>query len=350
MGLVQITGGQFTDFEGNPLVNGYLEMELSHDEQDTTPTPPTQVAAGLRQRIQLDMTGTIPTDPVVKVYANSTLNPADSFYTVMARKQDGTQAWRAPQYWIIPNTDPYNVGNIPPNNPPVSSGATAGSLLLQTNEVNNGSQSILDLHAGTGITLADNGSGRVTLSTSGGGTQTDFFFSTGAVTPVSITATGSVKGASANLVTVLKITIPADCTVSKCSFIQADADDPNSNVSLAIYNSSKVLLVDSGAAIFNAGNGGVKTTTLGSPVALGAGEYYFAQAAEIVGSPSNPVNTYTWGTMTNASLDKGAQIYVSTATRVATAANVRVANVMPATLGALTPVNSSNICAAMFSS
>ena len=43
------------------------------------------------------------------------------------------------------------------------------ALVLQTNGVVNGSQSVLNLAAGTGVTLTDNGSGTVTIASSGGG-------------------------------------------------------------------------------------------------------------------------------------------------------------------------------------
>lgn len=49
------------------------------------------------------------------------------------------------------------------------SGSGGGGIVLKTNGVLNGSQSILDLAAGTNITLSDNGFGVVTISASGGG-------------------------------------------------------------------------------------------------------------------------------------------------------------------------------------
>lgn len=169
MALVQIQGGGFQNLQGEVLVNGYLVLELSHDEQDSSPTPTTQVLGGLRKTIQLDMTGNIPSSPAVKIHANSTLLPAGSFYTVMAFQQNGTQAWRSPQYWIIPNTDPYNVGNIIPTNPPASGSSGGGStLLLQVEGVNNASQSVLNLvdvnvtsNPFDCVSFVDNGAGAV---------------------------------------------------------------------------------------------------------------------------------------------------------------------------------------------
>lgn len=51
------------------------------------------------------------------------------------------------------------------------SGGSGGGigLLLQTNGVDNGSQSLLNLQAGTNVTITDNGSGTITISASGGG-------------------------------------------------------------------------------------------------------------------------------------------------------------------------------------
>jgi YVTN family beta-propeller protein len=48
----------------------------------------------------------------------------------------------------------------------------ASALLLQTNGTNNGSQTLLNLIEGSGITITDNGSGGITISASGGGSIT----------------------------------------------------------------------------------------------------------------------------------------------------------------------------------
>jgi len=54
--------------------------------------------------------------------------------------------------------------------PGTGAGCTGGSgITLKTNGTNNGSQSILNLAAGTNMTLTDNGSGTVTFASSGGG-------------------------------------------------------------------------------------------------------------------------------------------------------------------------------------
>ena len=56
-GKIQITGGAFQDFEGNVLANGYLTMQLSHDEQEAV--DPGEVVAGLILRVPLDANGNV---------------------------------------------------------------------------------------------------------------------------------------------------------------------------------------------------------------------------------------------------------------------------------------------------
>jgi hypothetical protein len=54
----------------------------------------------------------------------------------------------------------------------ILSWAPSSGLTIQTNGTNNGSQSLLNLAAGTGITLTDNGTGTVTIDSSGSGGTT----------------------------------------------------------------------------------------------------------------------------------------------------------------------------------
>lgn len=78
--------------------------------------------------------------------------------------------WAAPQYQTVASTpSPFDVGAWVPNNPPFSgsAGAPVGSLLLQTNGVNNASQNIQNLTAGTDITLTDEGGGEILIAAVG---------------------------------------------------------------------------------------------------------------------------------------------------------------------------------------
>ncbi len=160
-----LSGGNFEDFEGHPLNLGYLIMELNHDESYSA--GPYQVVAGLKQKIQLDALGNI--NPTVQIWSNDVLTPANSFYTIIAYKADGTQASRE-QIWILASSpNPINVGNVVPLNPPGVTPILSGgsSILLQTNSTTNNIQNILNLIGGSGgVTIVSNSFGGTTISVS----------------------------------------------------------------------------------------------------------------------------------------------------------------------------------------
>ncbi len=162
----RITGGNFQDFEGQVLANGYLTLQLSHDAQESV--GPGQVVAGFPRRVPLDANGNIA--GTVLVWPNDQLDPANTYYIVNAYRRDGTLAWAAPQFETVASSpSPFNVGVWIPTNPP-SGGAPVGSILLQNNGTNNESQSILNLEStDSSITITDEGSGNINLQSSGGG-------------------------------------------------------------------------------------------------------------------------------------------------------------------------------------
>ncbi len=168
MALVLLTGGAYQDFGANPLANGYLTMALSHDEQE--PSGPSQVVGGLVLKVPLDGNGNV--SGTVNIWPNDVLSPACSYYVVNAYKSDGTQAWKAPQFYTIASSpNPLNLGNIVPNNPPPVC-ATSG-LTLQTNSVNNASQILLNLTNSATVTFTNTGGGTVSAASSGGLPQPD---------------------------------------------------------------------------------------------------------------------------------------------------------------------------------
>ena len=169
-----LENGSFVDFEGNPLANGYLLMELSHDEQYSASNY--QVVAGLKIKITLDASGNI--NPTVKVFSNDTLLPVGSYYIVRAFRSDGANAWADFQYWTLSSSpNPLDVGTIVPSNPPSSgSGGGSSSVLLQTNGVSNTVQNVENLISGAGISLTADSLGGTTIATTGtGGTATTNF-------------------------------------------------------------------------------------------------------------------------------------------------------------------------------
>jgi hypothetical protein len=165
MAKTQLTGGAFQDAEGNVLANGYILMQVNQDEQINGTNG--QLCAGVQIKILLDSNGNVSQSPAQSVWPNDQLTPSGSWYIVYVYSAAGQLVW-GPWYVTVPtNGGTYNVSNWVPGQ--TLGGAPVGSILLQTNEVNNGSQSLLDLHAGSNITLTDNGSGRITIASSGGG-------------------------------------------------------------------------------------------------------------------------------------------------------------------------------------
>jgi hypothetical protein len=160
----QIVGGNFTDPSGAPLALGYLVFQLSQDEQSSIPG---QITAGRKIQVALDTNGNIPVSPAVYLFANDALNPANSYYTVWAYSATGQLVWGPQVQQVLSSPSPFNANAWVPNSINTSA-VPAPTITLQTNEVNNGSQTLLDLHGGAHITLTDNGSGRVTIDSTGG--------------------------------------------------------------------------------------------------------------------------------------------------------------------------------------
>jgi hypothetical protein len=159
----QIIGGAFQDASGNPLANGTLVFELSQDEQSPTPG---QIGASRKVTVTLDSTGNVPATPPVFVWANDSLNPLNSYYRVTAYSSVGQPVWGPQNQQVLSSPSPFNLNAWVPNSINLSA-TPAPTITLQTNEVANGSQTLLDLHAGSGISLTDDGAGRVTIAGAG---------------------------------------------------------------------------------------------------------------------------------------------------------------------------------------
>ena len=99
----QITGGSFTDSDGNILTNGYLLFKLS---QDAVVNGNTLVCSGSVIKVPLDSNGNIITSPVYKLWPNTVLNPSDTFYLVSAYSAIGQLVWGPnplPKYFHLPH-------------------------------------------------------------------------------------------------------------------------------------------------------------------------------------------------------------------------------------------------------
>ena len=160
-GMTELINGNFADAEGNPVALGYIIMQLNQDAQSSLTS---QVVGGRTIKITLDASGNADTGQYV--WPNTALNPNTTFYIVNVYTAAGQLVW-GPNYMLVNTTPTFDLDGWVPNQVG-SGGAPVGSITLQTNEVNNGSQQLLDLHAGSNITLTDNGSGRVTIDAVGG--------------------------------------------------------------------------------------------------------------------------------------------------------------------------------------
>ena len=341
MGLNNLTGGAFQDMTGSPLQNGYLDCELSHDEQETSTSPHGQVVGGLHRRIFLDNNGNAVTGSAL--WANDVMSPASSYYIVKAYRSDGTLAWKAPQYWTITSApSPLDLGTLVPTNPPGGGLGSFSSITLQTNEVNNGSQTLLDLHAGTNMTLTDNGSGQITLAASGGSTFSTagqgYFLGAQSFAPISDDSGHTAAATnSANQVFGCQLILESSWTVRKVSAMVVTGNGASQNFTAAIYNAAGTTkLIDAGASAFDTtASQKYREVTLGSPVSIGPGVYLFACGAN--GTTGGSVLCHqmeTWFTDMVNGVSSGTPTY----TVLFTAANSLSAGAMPATLGALTAI------------
>ena len=363
---VQLTGGQFQDSEGNLLSGGYLTFKLSQDENVND----SQICAGIKVTVNLDGYGAVIGGQYI--WGNDQLSPINSYYKVTGYKANGQMAWGSNNQQVLGNGGTFDVGSWIPNLitswiPPLQ------PLLLQVNETPNGSQGLLDLHAGADITLVDNGSGRVTISSTSGGvalytneylnsnqaeldlhagsgislvesggmvtiTNTSVyvpptigtsgkggFFSAGFTMLPPYPLTGSAfMSTQNNQVRVWQFENLISRTISKVTTTGATYVSGTAN--FGIYDSTGNLLLDSGP--FNS-NPPVTATNAIPAVTLPPGVYYFAQAAT-----NYAIQFYTF---TNAIPGVNAfTLLNANANRVGYAANTLSGTTLPALLGAIT--------------
>jgi hypothetical protein len=217
-----------------------------------------------------------------------------------------------------------------------TSGGTGGTALtLQVNGTPNVDQLLLNFQGSGGTTVQDQGNGTVTITSSSLTINTPgqgYFWGPGLLTPPQMNlsgATGVFSGTTANVLNVYQFVLPVAVTVSRITilFSQGFGGD---KASVAIYNSAKNLLLDSGA--FDPSNHTTPQTNTVTPVTFPAGVYYLATA-------STDVSDATLGTSFLIGANSPGN---NNFTRFGTAANTYNGTNMPATLGALTPFNGSS--------
>jgi hypothetical protein len=168
---VQLVGGHFQDTMGNILAEGSLVMELVQDEQLSNSTG--QVCGGIKITVPLDEEGNVfgtsgdESEPNQYVWPTDVMTPSGASYTVWGYAADGQLAWGPNYNLLVPSGATFDVDNWIPNSTGNNGAGNTGGITLQTNGTNNGSQQLLDLQQGANITLTDNGSGQITISSAG---------------------------------------------------------------------------------------------------------------------------------------------------------------------------------------
>lgn len=161
---VQLIGGAFQDAEGAVLANGYLKMKLS---QDGSVPSIGSICSGVEVTIKLNSSGSVDTSTPQYVWGNDQIFPANSFYRVTGYTAQGQPAWGPNNQQVVGNGGTFDVGTWVPNQV-LSWTPSISSPLLKTNGVANTIQSVLNLIAGSGVSLTNSG-GNVTVSGGGGG-------------------------------------------------------------------------------------------------------------------------------------------------------------------------------------
>src|SRR5579863_7755852 len=156
-----ITGGANNAYAGQSLVFAGFTNSGNNVTATITASTSTTLVVALTTQVNETHAGTA-TGGTVSIWGTDVLSPVNAYYIVKGYTSKGQLVWGPNAQQIISGAT-FDLNGWIPNQiiswtPPVT------TPTLQTNEVNNGLQSLLDLHAGSNITLTDNGSGRVTVA------------------------------------------------------------------------------------------------------------------------------------------------------------------------------------------
>jgi hypothetical protein len=110
--MTRLTGGNFQDQSGQPLINGYLLFQLSADAKVTATNQ--VLSSGQICKIILDMIGNVAGSQ--SLIANADLTPAGTFYTVGLFDSSGNALWSSPQEIRIPSGASYDLCLFVPAN------------------------------------------------------------------------------------------------------------------------------------------------------------------------------------------------------------------------------------------
>ena len=365
-----LMGGAFQDGLGNVLANGYLTMKLS---QDAAVSGVGIICSGIEITINLDVNGNVVSSPAQSVWANTggVLSPVNTFYKVTGYTAKGQRAF-GPSNQQVAAGATFNLGSWVPNQviqwfPTIGATPLAvevrgaafssttllnfessdssvtitdegsgllnfqgNSLSLEVNSTPNADQELLNLTAGSNISITDAGAGEIIIAampTTFGTAGVGGFFSAGfPMTSMYGTAiSGTTVGAIVNQVTVFQFTLSTQFIISRIS-CYVTVGQTSATVNFGIYDSTGHRLLDSGA--LTASSSSTTESTTITPVTLPPGTYYFAQSSSNTGVQVTGFTNVSppWEEMINA----------HGSVKVGQAANSTSAGVMPTTLGIIT--------------
>lgn len=234
-----------------------------------------------------------------------------------------------------------------------ASGSTGGgggtALVLQANGTPTVNQLLANFRGAGNTTVTSDPAGDFTISS----TATQFstaglgwFLGGQSFSPVSDSAgTAIYSSLPANTVVAVQLVLDAEFVVSKMAAYCITGSGISQPMTAGIYSADgNTLLVNAGAGAFDMGIATRKyrTVTLSSPVTLPAGVYWFAYGATTnanQGSVLSHISEQYFTAMING-IDF--TLPQTLPTRYGTAANLLSAGALPATLGAITPLDNTN--------
>jgi hypothetical protein len=285
------------------------------------------------------------------LWANSVIN-GNTYYTV--EFHNNGRITSSGNYNISGNTNLNTAATISPS--PVPSGPN--TIIFQNNGAMNSSQTTLNLENTDGsITITDEGGGTLNIAATSSGasfsTAGQGFF-LGAQSICGDAASIDSSGESINtddVVYVMQLNLEAAYTVRSAAVYVITSGGSPGTINVGIYSESGAKLLDSGALnMATASSQQFVQATLGSPIVIGPGTYWFAFASTPSGSSSSmlsqAIDQFFVQMVNEISFPNSS----GAVTRFGTAANVLSGGALPATLGTITPAayNATNIPAALF--
>jgi hypothetical protein len=309
MAVRQVISCTWQDEQGNALAGGKIVFEASGD---ALVTGTGELCAGIKGSLTLDSNGQVASSPPQYMWPTDQMSPSNITYTVWVYNANGQLAW-GPNYGLtVPSgVGSFNLCTWVPNQIGSSSGASAGSLVLQVEGVNNAVQSLLNLESTDGsVTITDEGNGSVNLQASGGAPAATLAF-TGS--PIALTQTSNVTGVlGAATINLYFFNIPYEINMANLSWYTVTGDDGSSLSDIGLYSVASPTATVANLVAHIGPTTGITSGTINTlPIAEGtvtlpAGLYLFATTNNTGGgftiSFGIPAQLgYAWSTATTSS-------------------------------------------------